>query len=73
MNDIDDSLPPNLEWLLATLEDTDPAFFVLNTLLYAAKNGRVDELEEAITPLVDRWLAESVNEEAATTLNGYRP
>ncbi|MCC6455181.1 MAG: hypothetical protein IT328_09590 [Caldilineaceae bacterium] len=58
-------LATQLETLRDSLEDTTPEHFILNTLLYAVEAGRTIELEEAITPLVDRWLAESIGTEEA--------
>ena len=59
MNDIDDNLAPNLERLRDSLDDCDPAYYILNTLLIAVEDGRVEEMEDAITPLVERWIRES--------------
>jgi hypothetical protein len=57
------TLAARLEALRDSTEDTEPTHLVLNTLIYAVEAGRVDELEAAIVPLVDRWLEESLGAE----------
>lgn len=56
-------LAARLEALRDSLSDCDPVYYVLNTLLLAIEDGRVDELEDAITPMVERWLDESLGAE----------
>jgi hypothetical protein len=57
------SLAARLEALRDSIDDTTPEHYILNTLLIAIEDGRVDELEAAITPLVERWLEESLGAE----------
>lgn len=59
------TLAEELQRLRDSLDDGDSAYYVLNTLILAVEAGRVDEMEDAITPLVERWLAESVEDELA--------
>jgi hypothetical protein len=57
------TLAEQVEELRDSTEDTSAEFYVLNTLLVAIEDGRVDELEAAITPLVEQWLEESLGAE----------
>lgn len=59
------TLAEELQRLRDSLDDGDSAYYVLNTLILAVEAGRVEEMEDAITPLVERWLAESVEDELA--------
>lgn len=59
-----------LQQILSVLNDTHPAYFVLTTLHYAVECGRMEQLEDAITPLVDLWLTESVG--AEDVLDAYQ-
>lgn len=64
------TLIEDLEVLRDNLDDCDPVYYVLNTLILAIIDGRVDELEAAITPLVECWLEESMLTDAELEARG---